>query len=125
MTPCGGWGVVGSGVGEGKGEGQGKNTSVISSQYYATSGIPVTFPLWSYQPWRLLWCDPAPDLSLSCPPPQTPSQRVPRCAVDEKLPGSIQSLVTGSPGLSAVSGGVEEERVGAADPNRGHPELGG
>ena len=99
MTPCGGWGVVGIGVGEGKGEGQGKNTSVISSQYYATSGIPVTFPLWSYQPWRLLWCDPAPDLSLSCPPPQTPSQRVPRCAVDEKLPGSIQSLVTGSPGL--------------------------
>ena len=99
MTPRGGWGVVGSGVGAGKGEGQGKNTSVISSQYYATTGISVTFLLWNYQAWRLLWCDPAPDLSLSCSPPQTPSQRVPRCAVDEKLPGNIQSLVMGSLGL--------------------------
>lgn len=91
--------MVGSGGGEGKGEDEGKNISVISSQYYAATGISVTFPLWNYQPWRLLWHDPAPDLSLSFPPPQTPSQRVPRCTVDEELPGSIQSLVTGSPGL--------------------------
>ena len=99
MTQCRGWGVVGSGGGEGKGEDKGKNTSVISSEYYAATGISVTFLLWNYQPWRLLWHDPAPDLSLSCPPPQTPSQRAPRCTVDEELPGSIQSLVTGSLGL--------------------------
>lgn len=45
MTPCGGWGVVGSGVGEVKGEGQGKkyisHFFTVLCYHWDTSDLPL------------------------------------------------------------------------------------